>query len=117
MIIIGVVLAVLALGAGAAWAVARLDVPGVDEATGSQSAEPLPAGPLRPGDVDGVRFNQAVRGYRMGQVDRALTRLADELLDRDREITRLRAEVHALSGGPAAVDDTTTTVQDEGFDR
>lgn len=90
MIIIGVVAAVLALGAAAAWAVARTGAAGVPDPVGTQCAEPLPAGPLRAADVSDVRFDQAVRGYRMGQVDRALDRLAGELADRDAEITRLR---------------------------
>lgn len=90
MIIIGVVAAVLALGAATAWAVARTDVAGVSDPVGSQCAEPLPAGPLQAADVQDVRFDLAVRGYRMRQVDDALGRLAGELADRDEEITRLR---------------------------
>lgn len=92
MIIVGVVLVVLALGALAAWAVARADVPGVPAPVGTESARPLPAGPLGPVDVHEVRFDQAVRGYRMAQVDAALGRLADELAARDAEIARLRDE-------------------------
>lgn len=92
MIIIGVVLLVLVLGAAAAVAVARVDVPGVPEAVTTTSATPLPSGPLRAADVHEVRFDQAVRGYRMEQVDAALSRLAGELGERDAEISRLRDE-------------------------
>lgn len=92
MVIIGVVLLVLVLGAVAAVAVARLDVPGVPAAVTTTAAQPLPAGPLQVADVHDVRFDQAVRGYRMEQVDAALARLADELGERDAEIARLRAE-------------------------
>ena len=55
--------------------------------------------------VHGLRFDQAVRGYRMAQVDVALARLADELADRDAEITRLRGEPPA----GRSVDDTAAT--------
>lgn len=92
MIILGVALAVLLLGAVAAWAVARLDVPGVTAPVGTQSAQPLAEGPVGADQVHDLRFDQAVRGYRMEQVDRALARLADELSARDAEIARLRQE-------------------------
>ena len=101
MIIVGVVLAVLLLGAVAAWAVARADVPGVSAPVDTQSAQPLPEGPVGPDDVHDLRFDQAVRGYRMGQVDRALARWADELAVRDAEIARLRGESElVVAAGP-----------------
>ena len=92
MIIVGLVAAVLILGALAAWAVSRADVPGVPAPVTTQSAQALPPGPVGPGSVHELRFDQAVRGYRMAQVDVALERLADELAARDAEITRLRGE-------------------------
>ena len=92
MIIVGVVVVVLLLGAAMAWAVSRTDVPGVTAPVSTQSAHPLPGGPLGADDIHEVRFDQAVRGYRMDQVDQALTRLADELAVRDAEIARLRGE-------------------------
>lgn len=104
MIIVGVVVAVLVLGGAAAWAVARTDVlqQGVPEAVGTQSAQPLPPGPLQAPDVHDVRFDQAVRGYRTDQVDAALARLADELAERDAEIALLREETaQDHQGGPA----------------
>lgn len=102
MIIVGVVLAVLLLGAAVAWAVARTDVPGVRPPVSTQSAQPLPEGPVGPDHVHDVRFDQAVRGYRMEQVDQALARLADELAVRDAEIARLRGEAEPAlpAGGP-----------------
>ncbi|MGD8148624.1 DivIVA domain-containing protein [Ornithinimicrobium sp. Y1694] len=93
MIILGLVVVVLLLGAGAAWLVSRVDVPGVAAPVQTQSAEPLRPGALNAEDVHDVRFDQAVRGYRMSQVDAALARLADELADRDEQIARLRAHV------------------------
>lgn len=92
MVIVGLVVAVLLLGALAAWAVSRTDVPGVPVPVTTQSAQALPPGPVRPETVHELRFDQAVRGYRMAQVDAALERLADELAARETEITRLRAE-------------------------
>ena len=98
MIIVGVVVAVLVLGAVAAWGVSRIDVPGVPEAVTTESAQPLPAGPLEAGHVHDLRFDQAVRGYRMGQVDQALGRLAGELAERDAEIARLQAAAEHTEG-------------------
>ena len=98
MIILGVVVAVLALGAAAAWAVSRLDVAGVADPVTTRSARPLPAGPLAAADVQDLRLDQTLRGYQMRQVDDALTRLADELAARDEEIARLR---HELDDRPA----------------
>jgi DivIVA domain-containing protein len=54
---------------------------------------PLPDGPLTAGDVEGVRFSLAVRGYRMDEVDAVLARLSAELAERDRRLAGL---------GPAA---------------
>lgn len=92
MIIVAVVLAVLALGALMAWGVMRADVPGVPPAVGTQSAQPLPAGPVRSEDVHDLRFDQTVRGYQMAQVDDALSRLAAELAERDALIARWQEE-------------------------
>jgi DivIVA domain-containing protein len=39
----------------------------------------LPAGEIGGDDVRGLRFQQALRGYRMDEVDWVLDRLADEL--------------------------------------
>jgi DivIVA domain-containing protein len=42
------------------------------------------------GDLVGLRFTPALRGYRMDQVDAVLDRLGQELADRDEELARLR---------------------------
>ena len=39
----------------------------------------LPKGRIRAADLRDVRFNVAVRGYRMDEVDALLARLADEM--------------------------------------
>jgi DivIVA domain-containing protein len=100
VIIVVAVVAVLLVGAVTAWAVSRTDVPGVPAAVTTESARPLPAGPLVGDDVHDVRFDQALRGYRMTQVDEALARLRQELLERDAEIARLRDAAEHTEGHP-----------------
>ena len=41
----------------------------------------LPNGPLRAADVDGVRFDTALRGYRMDQVDDVIDRLQQRVAE------------------------------------
>ncbi|ANS80393.1 hypothetical protein SGUI_2997 [Serinicoccus hydrothermalis] len=101
VIIVGVVAGVVALGAVLAWAISRRDVPGTPEAVGTQSARGLDPGPVRPGDVRALRFDLALRGYRMEQVDEAVERLGAELAERDAEIARLRGEEDHRGAGDA----------------
>ena len=93
MILILVILGVLALGATAAVVVLRSGVPGVPDPVTTESFEPPPRGGIDAEQLTDLRFDQAVRGYRMSQVDTVLDRLADELRERDAEIDRLRAEL------------------------
>ncbi|WP_109472181.1 DivIVA domain-containing protein [Ornithinimicrobium cavernae] len=93
MILILVIVGVLALGVLAAALVLRTGVPGVADPVTSQSFEPLARGTVRSDDLIELRFDQALRGYRMSQVDSVLDQLAEELQDRDAEIARLRAEL------------------------
>ena len=58
----------------------------------------LPVGDVAGEDVRALRFPQAVRGYRMGEVDWVLERLADELDRTARERDELRARVTELEG-------------------
>lgn len=67
---------------------------GFDEPVASLPPVLLPAD-ASPADVDRVRFALGLRGYRMDQVDQVLDELRDQLAARDREIERLRAELHA----------------------
>jgi DivIVA domain-containing protein len=64
----------------------------------------LPEGEVAGGDVRELRFPQAVRGYRMGEVDWVLERLADELdrigAERDGLAARV-AELEAERSAPA----------------
>jgi DivIVA domain-containing protein len=63
-------------------------------------ALPLPASrPLQEGDLGQVRFDTAVRGYRMAQVDQALRRAAYDIGYKEELIGVLEAEVTALREG------------------
>jgi DivIVA domain-containing protein len=63
-------------------------------------AVPLPGTrPLAEGDVDHVRFDTVLRGYRMAQVDAALRRAAYDIGYKDELIGVLEAEVAALREG------------------
>ncbi|WP_265446081.1 DivIVA domain-containing protein [Flexivirga meconopsidis] len=59
--------------------------------TSTSPFEPLPRGEIGADDIDQVRFDQTLRGYRMSQVDEVLDRLRAELKARDEEIAGLRA--------------------------
>ena len=92
MVVLSVVV-VLVAGAVAALAVGRFGaglsvaMPEPVHTTGHDVWGP---GELSRGDVAAVRFDRAVRGYRMDQVDALLDRLADELAARDELIAQLR---------------------------
>lgn len=63
----------------------------------------VPLGEVGTGDLDTVRLDQAVRGYRMDEVDALVERLGAEISTRDEEIRRLRAEpvdAESLPTGP-----------------
>jgi DivIVA domain-containing protein len=61
----------------------------------------LPPGEVSGADVRGLRFQQAVRGYRMDEVDWALGRLADELDRGATERQHLLARLAQLEAGEA----------------
>lgn len=64
----------------------------MSEPTSTSSHEPLPDGPLRARDLEDLRFDTGLRGYRMAQVDRVVDRLRREVDDLQDEVGRLRAE-------------------------
>lgn len=64
----------------------------------------LPAGPLSPRDLDRLRFPLVLRGYRMQEVDRALSRLQQELVERDEELQALRRQLAAGTDDKARPD-------------
>jgi len=95
---------VLLVGFAAAAVTGRLG-PGLDEATSSQASfglPDLPAGELGAQAVDEVRLDQALRGYRMDQVDAVLDRLAAELRTRDVLLARLQSSQPGLDPSESA---------------
>lgn len=83
-------------------AFATSDRPVLADAPADAADSGLPPGPVRPQDVEQVRFSMAARGYRMSEVDEVLERLAGELADRDRRLALLEATVE---GGRAPAPD------------
>ena len=59
-----------------------------------QDARPvgMPDGAVRPADLDDLRFNVVLRGYKMAEVDAVLHRMARELAERDAVLAELRGE-------------------------
>ena len=85
-------------------------------ATGRLPADPLadavrstpdPGLPERPqaDDVEAVRFDTALRGYRMEDVDDRLEALRDELAERERAVAELRAQAPADDRAQPGADD------------
>jgi DivIVA domain-containing protein len=68
------------------------------DATTTMSHVPLPEDPLSPADIDELRFDTALRGYRMSQVDAVIERLRREIGDLDDELSRLRQTNHVPAG-------------------
>lgn len=63
-------------------------------------SDPLPAArPVGRADVEALRLPMALRGYRMADVDEALSRLGAELAERDARIAELES---TLAGAQAA---------------
>jgi DivIVA domain-containing protein len=84
--------------------------PGLSPAEPDGRAVPLPADrPLTESDVGRLRFDTALRGYRMAQVDAALRRAAYDLGYKEELISVLLAETEALRDG--RLDDAETLRQ------
>jgi DivIVA domain-containing protein len=77
---LALLVAVLVAVATAAAVLGRVDG-SLAEATTTSSHVPLPDDGLTPGDLDGLRFDTALRGYRMSQVDAVIDRLRREIVD------------------------------------
>jgi DivIVA domain-containing protein len=74
--------------------------PGLSAAEPDGRAVPLPGTrPLVEDDIEHVRFDTALRGYRMAQVDQAMRRAAYDIGYKDELINVLEAEVAALRSG------------------
>lgn len=92
LVVAGIVFGVFTLVTGGDPALEPVEPDGV--------AVPLPTSrPLGEEDVQGVRFDTALRGYRMSQVDQALRRTAYDIGYKDELIAVLVAEVDALRAG------------------
>ncbi|MGC5018698.1 DivIVA domain-containing protein [Micromonospora sp. DT47] len=88
--------------------------PGLAPAEPDGRAVPLPgARPLRESDVGEVRFDTALRGYRMAQVDEAMRRAAYDIGYKSELIGVLEAEVAALREGRTADADALRRVREE----
>ncbi|TDC82480.1 DivIVA domain-containing protein [Micromonospora sp. KC606] len=88
--------------------------PGLVPAEPDGEAVPLPAGrPLRESDVGEVRFDTALRGYRMAQVDQAMRRAAYDIGYKSELIGVLEAEVAALREGRTADADELRRAREE----
>jgi DivIVA domain-containing protein len=76
------------------------DDPGIEGHEPDGRAVPLPSTrPLTEGDVSVLRFDTALRGYRMDQVDSAFRRVAYDIGYKAELIQVLEAEVKALRDG------------------
>jgi len=74
--------------------------PGLEPAEPDGRAVPMPTSrPLVEEDVSKARFDTALRGYRMAQVDQAMSRVAYDIGYKDELIEVLEAEVAALRSG------------------
>ncbi|KLL13041.1 MULTISPECIES: DivIVA domain-containing protein [Protofrankia] len=79
----------------AALAVGRFDR--LSPAPRDAADQRLPSPTVSADDVAGIRFEMALRGYRMADVDAVLARLADELAWRDAELARRDEEMVRLA--------------------
>lgn len=89
------------------------DEPGLDPAVPDGRVVPFPSTrPLSEDDVGALRFDTAIRGYRMAQVDAALRRAAYDLGYKSELIQVLEAEIRALREGRIADADAMRKARD-----
>ncbi|MGH3655555.1 MAG: DivIVA domain-containing protein [Micromonosporaceae bacterium] len=97
LVVIALVVAALVFGIGALMTGSD---PGLVPAEPDDASRGLPGTrPLVEGDLKAARFDTALRGYRMSQVDAALARTAYDIGFKQEMIEALRAEVLALREG------------------
>ena len=92
--LVAVALVVVVLGVASG----RLTVDPLAEAVHTTPDTGLPSRPTA-ADVDAVRFDTALRGYRVDEVDAHLAGLRDQLAERERVLAELR-----VASGDATVD-------------
>ena len=100
MIWLALFVAVVVAVVTAAAVLGRVDGSLADSTT-TMSHVPLPDDQLTPADIDELRFDTAMRGYRMSQVDAVIDRLRREIGDLDDELARVRDGAGAATA-PAA---------------
>jgi DivIVA domain-containing protein len=101
LILLGVIV-VGAVAYGVTWIVTGRDG-GLDPETPDGRAVPLPmTRPLTETDIETIRFDTTLRGYRMDQVDAALRRAAYDLGYKEELIEVLEAELAAMRSGRTA---------------
>ena len=92
LVAVALVVTVLGVASG------RIAVDPLADAVHTTPDTGLPAEPTA-SDVDAVRFDTAMRGYRVEEVDAHLEVLRDELAERERMLSDLRSE---RSRGPTS---------------
>jgi DivIVA domain-containing protein len=75
-----IAVAVLVVGAFAALVVGRVGYDPLSDATTTQ-ADPILSADLGSGEIAAIRFDTALRGYRMDQVDAVLDRLQTRIAE------------------------------------
>lgn len=92
ILLVAVVLVVLTTAA----VLGRVDG-SLGDTTTTMSHEPLPETPLTTADLEALRFDTAMRGYRMSEVDGVVARLGREIRELREELDRSRPGVLAGS--------------------
>ncbi len=94
MMWLALMIAVVLVGVTVAAVLGRIDGSLADP-TAPRSYIPLPPDRITPDDLDALRIDTAIRGYRMDQVDEVLDRLFSE-------IAALHRQVETVAAGAAA---------------
>lgn len=71
-------------------------LPDADPAPDLTGLEEVPLGELSAAEIEHVRIDQALRGYRMDEVDALVDRLSAEVSARDALIAQQQAEIDRL---------------------
>lgn len=72
---------------------------GMGRATSTLSHQALPDDELTDSDLEQLRFDVGLRGYRMSEVDSVIGRLRRELKDKDEQLAVLRGEAPPVARG------------------
>jgi DivIVA domain-containing protein len=106
VILFFVLIVILLIGLTTAAVLGKIDG-FLPDATSSQSFGGIPPGPLSPEDIEALRFDQGLRGYRMDQVDGVLDALCERVRELESEVASLSViggtsmgGSHDLTNGP-----------------